>query len=71
MLLNVYLFDLPVTCFLLFTLINRCSDGKPFVPKYEVSKEKVTSLGLEFTPLEVNVRDTIENLKEKGFVNID
>ncbi|XP_015573870.1 phenylacetaldehyde reductase-like isoform X3 [Ricinus communis] len=49
---------------------EKCSDDKPFVPKYEVSKEKIKALGLDFTPLEVTARDTIECFKEKGFINI-
>ncbi|KAF2293469.1 hypothetical protein GH714_002069 [Hevea brasiliensis] len=49
---------------------KECQDDKPFVPKYEVSKEKAKVLGIDFIPLDVSVVDTIESLKEKGFLNV-
>ena len=49
--------------------IGRCADDKPYVPKYQVSKEKAKSLGIEFIPLDVSLKETVESLKEKGFVN--
>ncbi|PON74297.1 Hopanoid-associated sugar epimerase [Parasponia andersonii] len=45
-------------------------DEKPIQPKYQVSKERAQSLGINFTPFEVSLRDTVESLKEKGFVRI-
>uniref|UniRef100_A0A7N0UF63 NAD-dependent epimerase/dehydratase domain-containing protein n=1 Tax=Kalanchoe fedtschenkoi TaxID=63787 RepID=A0A7N0UF63_KALFE len=48
----------------------RCADDKPFVPTYQVSKEKAHSLGLKFTPLEVSLKETVESLKEKGFAKL-
>ncbi|KAJ9158827.1 hypothetical protein P3X46_024373 [Hevea brasiliensis] len=51
-------------------LPERCADDKPFVSKYEVSKEKVKTLGIDFIPVEVTLKDTIESLKDKGFLNI-
>ncbi|CAO2837309.1 unnamed protein product [Amaranthus hypochondriacus] len=50
-------------------LPNRCADDKPFVPTYQVSKEKVKSLGINYTPFKLSLKETVENLKEKGFVN--
>lgn len=47
----------------------RCADDKPFFPKYQVSKEKALTLGIEFTPLEVSLKETIDSLKEKNFIN--
>ncbi|KAM6592418.1 hypothetical protein CsatA_000121 [Cannabis sativa] len=47
-----------------------CEDDKPFPPLYQISKEKARNLGIEFTSLEVILRDTIESLKDKGFLNI-
>ncbi|XP_078148388.1 phenylacetaldehyde reductase-like [Carex rostrata] len=47
---------------------EKCADDKPFETVYQVSKEKARSLGLKFTPLEQSVKETIESLKEKGFV---
>ena len=49
--------------------IGRCTDDKPYVPTYHVSKEKAKSLGIEFIPLDVSLKETVESLKEKGFVN--
>ncbi|KAL5549535.1 hypothetical protein UlMin_004766, partial [Ulmus minor] len=51
-----------------WSLPEKCEDDKPPVPKYQVSKEKAKSLGVNFTPLEVTLRDTVESLKEKGFL---
>jgi len=42
-------------------------DDKPYPPAYQFSKERARSLGLEFTPLEVSLKDTVESLREKGF----
>ncbi|GMN53648.1 hypothetical protein TIFTF001_022784 [Ficus carica] len=49
---------------------QKCEDDGPLVPKYQVSTERAKSLGISFTPLEVSLKDTIESLKEKGFLNI-
>lgn len=49
--------------------ICRCADDKPYVPTYHVSKEKAESLGIEFISLDVSLKETVESLKEKGFVN--
>lgn len=35
---------------------------------FQVSQEKAKSLGVEFTPLEVTLKDTVESLKAKGFL---
>ncbi|XP_057990874.1 phenylacetaldehyde reductase isoform X2 [Hevea brasiliensis] len=51
-------------------LPERCENVKPFVPEYEVSKEKAKALGMDFTPLEATVEDTIESLKEKGYLEV-
>ncbi|TVU20743.1 hypothetical protein EJB05_30338 [Eragrostis curvula] len=52
-------------------LPDKCADDKPLVPTYQVSKEKIRSLGIELIPLETSIKETIESLKEKGFVNFD
>ncbi|CAO2208240.1 unnamed protein product [Urochloa humidicola] len=52
-------------------LPDKCADDKPFVPTYQVSKEKIRSLGIELIPLETSIKETIESLKEKGFVRFD
>ncbi|KAL7605098.1 hypothetical protein Lser_V15G15619 [Lactuca serriola] len=41
--------------------------GEP-VP-YTVSRAKAEILGVEFTPLEVSIKDTVESLKEKNFLS--
>ncbi|XP_056164340.1 phenylacetaldehyde reductase-like [Syzygium oleosum] len=46
-----------------------CEDDKPTVPTHKISREKVEGLGVNFTPLEVSLRDTVESLKEKGFLS--
>ncbi|CAN1263921.1 Phenylacetaldehyde reductase [Linum perenne] len=49
-------------------LPEKCADDKPYVPTYQVSKEKAKTLGIEFIPLEVSLKETVDSLKEKGFV---
>ncbi|GMN53642.1 hypothetical protein TIFTF001_022785 [Ficus carica] len=48
---------------------EKCEDEKPLLPKYQVSKKKAISLGVNFTPLEVSLRDSVESLKENGFLS--
>ncbi|OWM73507.1 cinnamoyl-CoA reductase 1-like [Punica granatum] len=48
-------------------LPEKCADDKPFVPTYQVSKEKAKSLGIDYIPLEQGIKETVESLKEKGF----
>ncbi|KAK4492377.1 hypothetical protein RD792_003182 [Penstemon davidsonii] len=50
-------------------LPEKCADDKPFVPKYQVSKEKAKSLGLEFISLKESIKETVESLKENNFFN--
>jgi len=49
--------------------VDRCADDQPFVPTYQVSKEKTKSLGIDYIPLKTSLKETVESLKEKGFVN--
>ncbi|ESW21024.1 hypothetical protein PHAVU_005G034600 [Phaseolus vulgaris] len=49
-------------------LPEKCVDDKPYDPIFQVSKEKAKSLGIEYIPLEVSIKDTVESLKEKNFV---
>jgi len=51
--------------------ITRCADNKPYAPIYQVSKEKAKSLGIEFIPLEVSLKETVESLKEKKFIKFN
>ncbi|KAG9459628.1 hypothetical protein H6P81_004136 [Aristolochia fimbriata] len=50
-------------------LPEKCVDDNPYVPTYQISKERAKSLGIEFIPLEVGLKDTVESLKEKNFVS--
>ncbi|KAB5541008.1 hypothetical protein DKX38_013982 [Salix brachista] len=45
------------------------SEGSTYKP-YQVSKEKAKTLGISFTPLDLTLVDTIESLREKGFLKI-
>ncbi|KAL6499607.1 hypothetical protein OROGR_027517 [Orobanche gracilis] len=49
-------------------LPEKCADDNPHPPKYQVSKEKAKSLGVEFASLEQGIKETIESLKEKNLV---
>ncbi|XP_048551299.1 phenylacetaldehyde reductase-like isoform X2 [Triticum urartu] len=51
-----------------FPVPDKCADDAPFVPIYQVSKDKIRSLGMELIPLETSLKETIESLREKGFV---
>ncbi|XP_052886494.1 phenylacetaldehyde reductase-like isoform X2 [Gossypium arboreum] len=51
-------------------LPQKCAGDKPYVPTYQVSKEKAKSLGIEFIPLDAGLKETVESLKEKGFVHL-
>ncbi|GAB2300167.1 hypothetical protein Dimus_034206 [Dionaea muscipula] len=49
-------------------LPEKCSDrGKPII--YHFSKEKAISLGIDFTPFEVTLKDTVEDLKAKKYLS--
>ncbi|XP_058750861.1 cinnamoyl-CoA reductase CAD2-like isoform X2 [Vicia villosa] len=48
---------------------NKCADDKPLMQTFQVSKEKAKKLGVEFIPLEVSLREIVESLKEKEFIN--
>ncbi|KAM6594628.1 hypothetical protein CsatA_002331 [Cannabis sativa] len=54
-----------------FSVPEKCEDeAQPLMSKYQVSDLKAKSVGVNFIPLEVSLRDTVERLKEKGFFNI-
>ncbi|KAK4608436.1 hypothetical protein RGQ29_002014 [Quercus rubra] len=50
-------------------LSEKCADDKPFVPTFQVSKERTRSLGIEYIPFEVSLKETVESLKEKKFIS--
>ncbi|KAL6311810.1 hypothetical protein AAG906_033286 [Vitis piasezkii] len=47
------------------SLLMENADDEPPMATYQISKEKVKSLAIDFIPLEVSLKDTMENLKEK------
>lgn len=49
---------------------QKCEDEKPLASAYRVSQEKAKSLGITYTPIEMTLRDTVESLKEKGFLGV-
>ncbi|KAJ4795341.1 Phenylacetaldehyde reductase [Rhynchospora pubera] len=51
-------------------LPKKCADDKPFDPHYNFSNKKAKELGLsDLIPFEISLKDTIESLREKGFIN--
>nr|XP_043625818.1 uncharacterized protein LOC122597268 [Erigeron canadensis] len=44
---------------------SNCVEQLPF----SISRAKAESLGVEFTPLEITIKDTVESLKEKNLLN--
>ncbi|KAJ4826233.1 hypothetical protein Tsubulata_032290, partial [Turnera subulata] len=56
-------------CFPTLLLPDKAEEPKVFLPKCNMPSEKVKTLGVNFIPLEVTLRDTIESLIEKGFLH--
>ncbi|XP_058752363.1 cinnamoyl-CoA reductase CAD2-like [Vicia villosa] len=48
---------------------DKCEDEEPYLTTYQISKEKAKSLGIEFTPLEVSLKETVESFREKKIVD--
>ncbi|KAH7560627.1 hypothetical protein JRO89_XS10G0057000 [Xanthoceras sorbifolium] len=51
------------------SVVDGCADDKPSVPTYQVSREKAKNLGIDFIPFECSLKETVESLKEKGFID--
>ncbi|OMP06029.1 hypothetical protein CCACVL1_01750 [Corchorus capsularis] len=51
------------------SLPEKCANEKLGMPVFQVSKERAKSLGVNFTPLEVTLKDAVESLREKNFFN--
>ncbi|XP_028758810.1 cinnamoyl-CoA reductase 1-like [Neltuma alba] len=49
-------------------LPEKCEDDT-LMTMYHISKEKAKTLGIEFIPLEVSLKEMVESLKEKKFVD--
>lgn len=45
-------------------------DHEEVEPTYKISKEKATSLGINFIPVRVALKETIESLKKNNFINV-
>ncbi|KAM1443412.1 hypothetical protein ACFX2I_039696 [Malus domestica] len=52
----------------LYPTLSLPEPGNPSGSKFQVSKEKAKCLGITFRPLETSLKDTVESLKEKGFL---
>ncbi|ONK78386.1 uncharacterized protein A4U43_C02F18240 [Asparagus officinalis] len=50
-------------------LPQKCADDQPFMPTYQVSKEKTKGLGIDYISMKTSLKETVESLKEKGFVS--
>ncbi|WJX93712.1 Coumarine and phenylpropanoid biosynthesis [Trifolium repens] len=48
---------------------DKCEDDGSYMLPYQISKEKAKSLGIEFTPLEVSLKETVESLREKKILD--
>ncbi|KAI3719629.1 hypothetical protein L6452_20531 [Arctium lappa] len=49
---------------------ERYEDGKCVAPiPYDVSRTRAEGLGVDFTPIEVSIKDTVESLKEKKLLS--
>ncbi|XP_020214936.1 cinnamoyl-CoA reductase 1 [Cajanus cajan] len=52
-----------------FQISEKCVDDKPYESTFQVSKEKIKSLGIEYIPLKISLWETVESLKEKKLVH--
>ncbi|GAB4856271.1 hypothetical protein Ancab_014199 [Ancistrocladus abbreviatus] len=51
-------------------LPDKCADDKAFESTFQISKEKIKSLGIDYiNPLKVSLKEIVESLKEKKFVS--
>ena len=65
-----FMLFVTVLLFATYFIHGRNADDEPPMPTYQISKEKVKSLAIDFIPLEVSLKDTMENLKEKNFIKL-
>jgi len=50
--------------------VFRCEVDEPYISTYQISTDKAKKeLGIELTPLEVSIRETVESFREKKLVN--
>ncbi|KAL5063127.1 hypothetical protein RYX36_024864 [Vicia faba] len=48
---------------------DKCENEETYTTTYQISKEKAVSLGIEFTSLEISLKETMESFKEKKIVD--
>ncbi|XP_058752364.1 cinnamoyl-CoA reductase CAD2-like isoform X1 [Vicia villosa] len=48
---------------------DKCENEETYMTTYQISKEKAKRLGIEFTPLEVSLKETVESFREKKIVD--
>nr|AFK47425.1 unknown [Lotus japonicus] len=48
---------------------NKCVDDEPYEPTFQFSQERAKSLGIEFTPLEISIQETVKSFREKKIIN--
>ncbi|XP_058752370.1 cinnamoyl-CoA reductase CAD2-like isoform X2 [Vicia villosa] len=48
---------------------DKCENEETYMTTYQISKEKAKILGIEFTPLEVSLKETVESFREKKIVD--
>ncbi|CAI0455029.1 unnamed protein product [Linum tenue] len=67
----LWLFCQQILAFILLLCYNRCEEINTVkLPEFRASKEKAEEgLGIKFVPLEESLKDTIECLKDKGFLH--
>lgn len=62
--------DSGISPYFCTSLHCRCANEKPSMPTYQVSKEKIKSLGIDYIPIEDSLKETVESLKEKKFFGV-
>ncbi|KAL9224693.1 hypothetical protein vseg_000705 [Gypsophila vaccaria] len=51
-------------------LPSKCENDEPFQPTYKFSKDKVTSLGIEYIPLKVALKETVDFFIERNLISV-
>ncbi|XP_021772106.1 cinnamoyl-CoA reductase 1-like [Chenopodium quinoa] len=51
-------------------LPEKCADDGPLEPAFQVAQEKARSLGVDYIPFKTSLKETVESLKEKGFISL-
>ncbi|XP_021732077.1 cinnamoyl-CoA reductase 1-like [Chenopodium quinoa] len=51
-------------------LPDKCDDDQPLAASYKISQDKAKTLGIEFIPLKIALKETVECLKEKFNISV-